>query len=131
MSSVMSTVMANPVGLILIAAVFGVGGQLSLKLGMTQVGRLGAEALAEPMQVLIRIATSPLVIGGLSLYVAGAAVWMLVLSRSALSFAYPILAVGYAVTPILAWMILGESVNAIRWAGIAIICLGVFVVSRS
>jgi multidrug transporter EmrE-like cation transporter len=131
MSGVMSSVVANPVGLILIAAFFGVGGQLSLKMGMTQVGRLGSDALAEPVQILLRIATSPLVIGGLSLYVAGAAVWMLVLSRSALSFAYPILAVGYAITPVLAWVLLGENVNGIRWAGIAIICLGVFVVSRS
>jgi multidrug transporter EmrE-like cation transporter len=131
MSGVMNSVMSNSVGLILLAALFGVGGQLTLKMGMTQVGRLGAEALAEPLQIVIRVLTSPLVVGGLSLYVAGAAVWMLVLSRSALSFAYPILAVGYAITPVLAWMLLGENVNGIRWAGIAIICLGVFVVSRS
>lgn len=131
MSGVMSAVISNPVGLILIAALFGVGGQLSLKLGMTQVGRIGAGTLAEPLQALIRIATSPLVIGGLALYILGAGVWMMVLSRSALSFAYPVLAVGYAITPVLAWMLLGESLNGVRWAGIAIISLGIFVVSRS
>jgi multidrug transporter EmrE-like cation transporter len=131
MSTVMSSMMNNPIGLILIAAFFGVGGQLSLKMGMTQVGRLGGDALAQPLEILVKVLTSPLVLGGLSLYVAGAAVWMLVLSRSALSFAYPILAIGYAITPVLAWMLLGESVNGIRWAGIAIICIGVFVVSRS
>src|SRR5262245_8074854 len=131
MSGVMTSVVSNPVGLILIAAFFGVCGQLSLKMGMTQVGRLGGEALAEPLQVAVRVVTSPLVVGGLSLYVLGAAVWMLVLSRSTLSFAYPILAIGYAITPVLAWLLLGESVNVLRWIGIATICLGVFVVSRS
>jgi multidrug transporter EmrE-like cation transporter len=131
MNTAVATVVNNPVGLILVAAFFGVCGQLTLKMGMTQVGRLGADALAEPVQVLVRVATSPLVVGGLALYVAGAGVWMMVLSRSALSFAYPILAIGYAITPVLAWVLLGESVNTIRWLGIAFICLGVVVVSRS
>ena len=127
----MSSVISNPIGLILVAAFFGVCGQLTLKMGMTQVGRLGTDALGEPLQIIARVFTSPLVVGGLTLYVAGAVVWLLVLSRSALSFAYPILAIGYAITPVLAWMLLGEQVNSIRWLGIAIICFGVFVVSRS
>lgn len=131
MNTAVATLVNNPVGLILVAAFFGVCGQISLKIGMGQVGRLGAEALAEPVQVMIRVLTSPLVLGGLALYVAGAGVWMMVLSRSALSFAYPILAIGYAITPMLAWLLLGESMNLVRWLGIAIICLGVFVVSRS
>jgi multidrug transporter EmrE-like cation transporter len=131
MSAAMSTLASNPIALILIAAFFGVCGQLSLKMGMMQVGALDGEALAEPLRVVARVLTSPLVLGGLLLYVAGAAVWLLVLSRSALSFAYPILAIGYAITPLLAWLLLGESTNAVRWIGIAAICLGVFVVSRS
>jgi multidrug transporter EmrE-like cation transporter len=131
MSSALAGLLNNPIGLILVAASFGVCGQLSLKMGMVQVGRLGADAFGEPLQLASRILSSPLVLGGLALYVAGAGVWMMVLSRAALSFAYPILAVGYAITPVLAWLLLGESVNAVRWLGIAIICLGVFVVSRS
>jgi len=130
MTSTVTAWLANPIGLILLAAFFGVCGQLTLKMGMTQVGRLGSDSLAQPIQVMLRVITSPFVLGGLALYVAGAAVWMLVLSRSALSFAYPILAVSYAITPILAWMLLGENVNLVRWVGIAVICLGVFIVSR-
>jgi drug/metabolite transporter (DMT)-like permease len=130
-NTAVASFVSNPVGLILLAAFFGVCGQLTLKMGMTQVGRLGADSLAEPLQVVLRVLTSPLVIGGLSLYVVGAGVWMMVLSRSALSFAYPILAVSYAITPLLAALLLGETLNTTRWLGIAIICLGVFVVSRS
>jgi multidrug transporter EmrE-like cation transporter len=131
MTNAASVFLSNPISLILVAAFFGVCGQLSLKMGMTQVGQLGSDALAEPVQLVLRVITSPLVLGGLTLYVAGAGVWMMVLSRSALSFAYPILAIGYAVTPMLAWLFLGESMNAMRWVGIAVICIGVFVVSRS
>ena len=98
---------------------------------MNQVGQLGAEVLDQPFRVAIRVLSSPLVIGGLAIYVIGAATWLMVLSRSALSFAYPVLAIGYAITPLLAWLVLGESMNGVRWLGIAVICIGVFVVSRS
>jgi multidrug transporter EmrE-like cation transporter len=121
----------NPVSLILLAAAFGVCGQLSLKVGMNQVGQLGAEVLDQPLQVAVRVVSTPLVASGLAMYVFGAILWMMVLSRSALSFAYPILAIGYAITPMLAWLLLGENMNAVRWLGIAVICAGVFVVSRS
>jgi drug/metabolite transporter (DMT)-like permease len=117
--------------LILLSVGCGVSGQLTLKLGMTQVGRVGAEALAAPMQLAFKVATNPLVIGGLGLYVLGAVAWLTVLSRVPLSFAYPMLALSYAIVPVLAWMLLGEDVPSLRWAGIATICLGIFLVSRS
>ena len=117
--------------LILLAVLCGVGGQLTLKMGMSHVGPIGAEATTQPLQVALRVLTSPLVLGGLGLYALGAVAWLTVLSRVPLSFAYPILALSYAFTPILAWLILGESVPSLRWVGIATICLGVLVVSRS
>ena len=117
--------------LILVSVVCGVGGQVSLKMGMNQAGRIGAEALSQPLQIALRVATNPLVVGGLALYVLGAVAWLMVLSRVPLSFAYPLLALTYAFTPLLAWLVLGESVPALRWLGIATICLGVYLVSRS
>jgi len=121
----------SSLSLILISVVCGVCGQLALKTGMTQVGRIDAEALAQPVQVALRVLTSPLVVGGLCLYVLGAAFWLTVLSRVPLSFAYPILALSYAITPVLAWFLLGEDVPLVRWLGIVVICLGVVLVSRS
>jgi drug/metabolite transporter (DMT)-like permease len=35
------------------------------------------------------------------------------------------------VVALLGWLVLGEKVSLLRWAGIAVICLGVFVVSRT
>ncbi len=124
--------MLNPsLGLIVVSVGCGVVGQLTLKNGMTQVGRLGAEALAQPLAAGMRVATNPLVLIGLGLYVLGAAAWLTVLSRVPLSFGYPILALSYAITPVLAWLLLGESVPSVRWLGIAIICMGIVLVSRS
>lgn len=117
--------------LILLSVLCGITGQLTLKMGMTQVGRIGSDALAQPLQMAFKVLTNPLVIGGLALYVLGAAFWLTVLSRVPLSFAYPVLALSYAFTPLLAWLILGENVPSLRWLGIAIICAGVIIVSRS
>jgi drug/metabolite transporter (DMT)-like permease len=104
---------------------------MTLKMGMTAVGQIGADALSEPLVTALRVLSNPLVIFGLGLYVVGAAAWLTVLSRAPLSFAYPILALGYAITPLLAWIVLGEAVPSIRWIGIVVICVGVFFVSKS
>jgi len=123
--------LSNSVPLILVAIVCGVGGQLTLKFAMTQFGRIGAEALNEPVQIGIRLLSSPLVLTGLSFYVLAAVVWLTVLSRVPLSFAYPMVALGYVVTTLLAWLVLGESVPLARWLGIGVISVGVILVSRS
>lgn len=123
--------MSNSLLLILFSVACGVAGQLTLKTGMTQVGQVGGAALADPMGLALRVIGNPFVVGGLGLYVLGAAAWLTVLSRVPLSLAYPILALSYAFTPFLAWILLGESVPSLRWLGIGTICLGVFLVSRS
>lgn len=121
----------SPFPLIFLSMFCGVGGQLALKMGMGQVGQIGATTLGSPAALALRLATTPLIVFGLALYVLGALSWMTVLSRLPLSFAYPFLALGYAVTPFLAWLLLRETVSPIRWLGIIVISLGVFLVSRS
>jgi drug/metabolite transporter (DMT)-like permease len=121
----------NAIFLILFAIACSVAGQLTLKVGMTAVGQVGISTLQQPVQLLARLVSTPFVAGGLGLYCLGAVAWLSVLSRVPLSIAYPNLALTYAFTPVLAWLLLGESVTSLRWVGISIICLGVIVVSRS
>jgi drug/metabolite transporter (DMT)-like permease len=123
--------MGNSVALIAFAVVCGIAGQISLKMGMTQTGRIGVEALGQPLEIAVRALATPLVLGGLSLYALGAVAWMTVLSRVPLSLAYPNLALSYAFTPVLAWLLLGETIPSLRWLGIVIICIGVLVVAKS
>ena len=123
--------MSASIALILGAVVCGVGGQLALKAGMTQLGRIGFEAVAQPAALALRVLTNPFVLGGLGLYALGAVLWLAVLSRLPLSLAYPMLALSYAITPVLAWLVLGENVAGARWLGILVICAGVFLISRS
>jgi drug/metabolite transporter (DMT)-like permease len=123
--------MQNSIPLIVLSLLCGIGGQLTLKAGMSQIGRIGEDSLGEPLQIALKVLASPYVVGGLALYVLGAAAWLTVLSRVPLSAAYPVLAISYAITPALAWLLLGEAVPATRWFGIITICLGVILVSQS
>ncbi len=48
-----------------------------------------------------------------------------------LSFAYPFVALSYVIIIITAWLFLGENISLLRLVGVLVICLGVFLISRS
>lgn len=117
-------------GLILVDVLLNVAGQLSLKFGMSKMGNfaLGATELAG---VFLRAALNPYVIAGLFCYGTGFLVWLVVLAKAEVSYAYPMISLGYVLTAILAWHLFGENLTLTRMAGIIITCLGVFIIARS
>jgi len=117
--------------MIFASVLIGVFGQLSLKSGMTQVGRIDAQTLAQPVQLLVRIFTTPIILAGIAMYIVGTLIWLVVLSRMELSFAYPLVATTYVFTPLLAHLLLGEPIPALRWLGIGLILVGVVFVARA
>jgi multidrug transporter EmrE-like cation transporter len=123
--------MIDPVVLILIAVVIGVVGQVSLKVGMNQVGAIDAGSLARPMETLMRVFSTPLVWLGLSCYGVSALLWLVVLSRLDLSYAYLMLASMYVLIPLVSWLFLGERIPPMRWLGMVVVVLGVVIVARS
>lgn len=117
--------------LILAAVVLAVGGQILLKQGMNRVGRLEASAFwTQPIATLGRLARSPEIVVGMVLYAFSAAAWLVVLSQMDLSFAYPMLALMYVLVPLASRLFLGERIPPVRWVGIVVVCVGVFIVSR-
>ena len=123
--------MPHPVVLVLIAVVISVLGQLSLKVAMNQVGAIDAESLARPMETLTRVFSTPLVWLGLSCYGVSALLWLVVLSRLDLSYAYLMLASMYVLIPLVSRLFLGERIPPMRWLGMGVVVLGVVIVARS
>lgn len=121
----MSTVM-----LILAATVLGVIGQMMLKQGMTQMGPLSL-SLDNTPQIVWRIATAPMVIGGLLIYAIGTFFWLITLSRIELSVAYPFVSLNHVIIFLLAWLILREHISPLRAVGVLVICAGMLLVARS
>jgi multidrug transporter EmrE-like cation transporter len=95
------------------------GAQLLLKAGTN----------AQPLG--LGLAIEPHILGGLACYVVSVVVWVIGLSRVPVSIAYPMLSLGYVVNAVAAYYLLGESINAMRLGGIAVIIAGVLIVARS
>ncbi len=115
---------------LLVGITLSVIGELLLKHGMNRFGVLDLSP-ATLVPTLFRVFTQPLILLGF-IFVFGASIfWLAVLSRVDLSFAYPLLALGYVVTALLSRFLFDEAISPTRWAGIAVICLGVVLVSRT
>jgi len=120
-------------GLILVSVVLAAVAQLTLKHGMTQVTNHQQVPLdlKDPAGTFGRIASNVSVWGGLLLFVLSAAVWLIVLSRASLSYAYPFVSMTYALILLFDRFILREPVSSLRWAGVALIIAGIVLVSRT
>jgi multidrug transporter EmrE-like cation transporter len=68
---------------------------------------------------------------GMVCYGTSVCVWLAALSKAPVSTAYPMLSVGYIVVAGVSVLWLGETLSPAKVAGIALICLGVVLVSRS
>jgi multidrug transporter EmrE-like cation transporter len=68
---------------------------------------------------------------GMVCYAASVCVWVAALSKAPVSTAYPMLSLGYVVVAAVSVLWLGESMGPAKMLGIALICAGVILVSRS
>jgi multidrug transporter EmrE-like cation transporter len=106
--------------------------QLLLKAGASSSGRISFDGGSTALwHTALDIAQRPSILGGLACYAVSVVVWIVALSRVEVSIAYPMLSIGYVVNALLAWWLFGEDVNAQRWLGIGVICVGVVLVARS
>lgn len=105
--------------------------QLTLKHGMNQVvDRAGA---FEPTDLgsLRAVATTPAVYLGLLLFAMSAVLWLVVLSRATLSFAYPFAALTYVLILLFDRFALHQELPLLRIAGVVFIITGIVLVSRT
>ncbi len=117
--------------LIAVMVIAGPLGNVLLGRGMKHVGE---PAIWPPMQLLhtvSKIFTSPSIWMGIGSLITFFVAYMLVLSWADYSFVQPASSLAYGIVALLGYLMLGERVSPLRWAGIAIICLGVFVVGRT
>lgn len=115
---------------LLAGVVLNAGAQLGLKSATVATGPIPASADGLWKSAL-QIGVVPAFWLALAAYGLSVVVWVIGLSRVPVSQAYPMLSLGYVATALLAWWLLGESLSGTRLAGIGVILVGVFLVSRS
>jgi multidrug transporter EmrE-like cation transporter len=131
MSSIVERRRENNLGnyfLLAVSISLAVAGQLLMKQGMMIFGKYPISQIA---QKLIPMFMQPYVFFGLACFGISSIFWLAVLSRIDLSFAYPLVSIGYVVVALVSYFFFKENVSLIRWMGIATICFGVFLISRS
>lgn len=116
--------------LLLTGVLLNAAAQLLLKSGTNHIGTFSF-SFSNLLPIGWQIASNLYIIAGLSCYVISVGLWIMVLSRVDVSFAYPMLSIGYIVNAIAAFYLFGEALTPIKIAGILVIMLGVFLLTRS
>lgn len=108
--------------LLLICVFLGVSGQLLLKKGVSEAGSY------------LNAFFSPKVIGGFTCYFLSALLYVYILRIANVSKVYPLVSMGYILVVLassIGILVDKEPVSLIRWLGVIVICIGVFLISRS
>lgn len=116
---------------ILAAVACVVVGQILQKAGMRNVGAIGATQLRSPVALVLAVARQPAVVAGFAIYALSALLWLYVLSRAELSFAYPFLSLAYAGVTAAATVLLKEPFTGRQWVGLLLVIAGVIAVAMS
>lgn len=116
----------KPVLTIIISILLGSFGQLALKYGTKLAAVKATTAGTLPSYLL-----NPPIWFGLFLYGLSSVLWIYSLSRTDLSYAYPMVALGYVFVCVLSVLLFKETMPYLRIAGLCVIILGVIMIARS
>ena len=116
--------------MVLIAVVSMSTAQLLLKKGMLAVGQYPQD-LGQIVPFFVKACTNPFVILSIFFTAITALAWIMAVSKAQLGFIYPFMALSYVLVALFSLIIFKEDVTPVRWIGIAVICAGIFLISRS
>jgi drug/metabolite transporter (DMT)-like permease len=117
--------------LILVMVIAGPLGNALLSKGMKHAGKLVIWPPSDALHTAFRVFGTGAIWLGVASLLAFFLANLLVLTWADYSFVLPASSMGYGVVALLGYFMLGEPVSPLRWLGIAIICLGVFVVGQT
>jgi multidrug transporter EmrE-like cation transporter len=105
--------------------------QVLLKAGTNALGGAISLTVSNAFETFIRVASQLPILAGLACYALSLVVWIMGLSRTDVTIAYPMLSLGYVVAAAGAWLFLGETISPQRLLAIAVIMVGVALLARS
>ena len=117
--------------LLLISVTLNVTGNIFLKKGVISFGGLSGNK-SNIILELSKAAANPFILGGLMLYGLSFIIWLRVLTFNDLSKSYPIFATFvFLFTTLGSMKFLNEQISPTRIAGLVVMLIGIFIVSRS
>jgi len=114
--------------LILSSILLNSAAQLCIRKGMLIVGNVGVSNI---MQSLVSMITNFYLWLAMVCYGVSIFLWMAVLSKVETSYAVPFQSLGFVVVAVAGYFLFNENVSLLRIVGILVICVGVYLISRS
>ena len=114
--------------LIFITIILAVTGQFLLKKVMNKIGNISISQISSN---LLKIFTNVYILTALLIFIIAFLLWLTILSKFDLSFAYPLVAVGYILTALISFIFLKENLTIMRWLGIFLIATGSYIITRT
>lgn len=115
--------------LILVSVILNCCAQIFMRKGMLVNGEVGG--MGNLIAAIPHMITNIYLWGAMLCYAVSIVIWMVVLSKVEVSYAYPFLSIGYVLSAVVGYFWFSESISPIRIVGIVVICVGVVLISRS
>jgi drug/metabolite transporter (DMT)-like permease len=117
--------------ILIVGLVFESTGVILLKKGMTQIGDMNSHNADEIFRVVRAGATNPQILLGVFFEALFFLCLLILMSKSDISFLWPLTALSFVFATFAAMWFLGEQVSAMRWVGVILIVLGAAFISYS
>ena len=115
---------------LLLAISFGVVSQLIIKWQMSAFSFDDYETWQDKFILAFSMLLNPYIIISLVLTLLAGVTWMIAMTKFEISYAYPFTLLGLVLVAIFSIVFFGESVNTYKISGIALIILGISVISK-
>ena len=117
--------------ILLVGLAFESTGVILLKKGMNAIGEMHGCNAAEIFRVVKAGATNPQILLGVFFEALFFLCLLILMSKSDISFLWPLTALSFVFATFAAMWFLGESVSIVRWFGVILIVIGAAFISYS
>lgn len=115
--------------LILLSVFLGAIGQVLVKYGAQKTDLIFTNG--QIISTLVSMIKNAPLMSGIIIYGISFLIWIKVLNKVELSFAYPMVSIGYVIVMLFSYFLFKENITPLRIAGVAFIIIGVIFISRS
>ena len=115
---------------LLLAIFFGVVSQLIIKWQMSAFSFNDYETWQDKFALAFSMLLNPYIIISLILTLLAGVTWMIAMTKFEISYAYPYTLLGLVLVTIFSVIFFGESINTYKIIGIAMIILGIVLISK-
>ncbi len=117
--------------ILLVGMLFESTGVILLKKGITHIGEMNGVTATEVFRVVRAGLTNPQILLGVFFEALFFLCLIILMSKSDISFLWPLTALSFVFATFAAMIFLGETVSAARWFGVILIVIGAAFISYS